>query len=56
MTNEELKDKEFADAYNKLVEKYKRAFAPIPAWRFSQDGNDFRLIIETRIVRLEESK
>ena len=55
MDEEEKKDKEFVDAYNKLCEKHKRTIRAVPAWRFSQDGNDFRLIIEIHVVRTEET-
>ncbi|KKL59596.1 hypothetical protein LCGC14_2213760 [marine sediment metagenome] len=48
---EEEKDQDFLDAYKKLCDKHKRGLSASPAWRFSQDGNDFRLIINMGIQR-----
>ena len=48
---EEEKDQEFFDAYKKLCDKYKRGLSAVPAWRFSQDGNDFRLVINLAVNR-----
>ena len=48
---EEVRDREFEAAYKKLCEKHQRGLTATPSWRFSQDGNDFRLIINMVINR-----
>lgn len=54
MSEEEKKiDEKFLKEYQKLVEKYKRTLSFSPSWRHSQDGNDFRLVINTTLQRLE---
>ena len=48
---EEEKDQEFLEAYKKLCDKHKRGLTATPSWRFSQDGNDFRLVINLAVNR-----
>ena len=52
---EEEKDQEFLDAYKKLCEKHKRGLTATPSWRFSQDGNDFRLVINMQVSRWQDN-
>jgi len=52
---EKQKDQKFLDEYKKLCEKYKRGLSTVPAWRFSPDGNDFRLIINIAVQRWPEN-
>ena len=48
---EEEKDQKFLEVYQQLCEKYKRGIQASPAWRYSEDGNDFRLIINITVSR-----
>ena len=48
---EEEKDQDFLDAYNKLCEEHKRSLGAIPGWRFSSDGNDYRVVIQMQVQR-----
>ena len=52
---EEEKDQDFLDAYKKLCEKHKRGLTATPSWRFSQDGNDFRLVINMQVSRWQDN-
>ena len=49
---EETKDQVFIDAYKALCEKHGRTLMSVPGWRFSQDGNDHRLIIQLQVQRM----
>ncbi len=51
---EEQKDQEFLDAYRRLCDKHKRGLTASPAWRYSQDGNDFRLQINLAVNRASD--
>ena len=53
---EEEKDEQFVEAYNKLCEKHGRSIITAPTWRFSADGNDFRLALVTKVNRMGEPK
>ena len=53
---EEQKDQEFLEAYKKLCDKHKRGLSATPAWRFSQDGNDFRLVVNLAISRWNDER
>jgi len=55
LRTEEQKDQEFLEAYKKLCDKHKRGLSFIPGWRFSQDGNDFRLIVNIQVSRQDGS-
>ena len=48
---EEKKDEQFLAEYKLLCEKHKRGITVVPGWRFSQDGNDFRLVLNTGVAR-----
>ena len=50
---EEQKDEKFLEEYNKLCNKHKRVVVPAPEWRFSQDGNDYRLTIKLLVAKQE---
>ena len=50
---EEQKDEKFLAEYEKLCAKDKRNVIGVPGWRFSQDGNDYRLVIELKVARQE---
>ena len=49
---EEVKQKEFLADIEKVYKKHGLVLTFVPGWRFSQDGNDYRLVIETRIAEL----
>ena len=51
LETEELKDKAFLDAYQELCDKHRRGLTASPSWRFSQDGRDFRLVIDLAVNR-----
>ena len=51
---EETKAQLFLDAYKALCQKHGMALVSVPGWRFSQDGNDHRLIIQTQVQILPE--
>ncbi len=53
---EQKKDEAFLADYQKLCNKYKRGLQASPAWRFSQDGNDFRLVINLSVQRWPEEQ
>jgi hypothetical protein len=53
---EEQKDQDFLDAYKKLCEKHQRGLSASPSWRYSQDGNDFRLVINLSVTRMQPDK
>lgn len=48
---EEEKDQAFLSDYQKVCNKHRRGLQASPAWRFSQDGNDFRLVINMSVQR-----
>ena len=48
---EEQIDQAFVEEYNKLCEKHKRRLTFRPDWRFSADGNDYRLTIVSVVSR-----
>lgn len=50
----EQKDQAFLDEYKKLCEKHSRGLSAAPSWRFSQDGNDFRLVINMQVTRMQD--
>ena len=52
---EETKDKAFIKAYELLCKKHGRSLAPVPGWRFSQDGNDHRLTLQLQVQRTPEN-
>jgi len=52
---EETKDQRFIEAYQALSKKHGRTLVSIPGWRFSQDGNDHRLVIQMQVQRLPEN-
>ena len=51
---EEQKDQDFLEAFKKLCDKHERGLSASPSWRFSQDGNDFRLVISMAVNRYEQ--
>ena len=53
MTEEE-KQKAYIEALAKFNEEQGYALAPSPAWRYSNDGNDYRLIIQMQVVKLNK--
>ena len=50
LTKEE-KDQKYLDEYEKLCVKHNRRIMASPNWRYSEDGNDFRLIINLSVMR-----
>jgi hypothetical protein len=48
---EEQKDEEFLKAYRELCDKHKRGLSTSPSWRYSEDGRDFRLVIDISVSR-----
>jgi len=50
LTPEEM-DAKFLTEYQELCDKYERGLSMTPAWRYSQDGNDFRLVINAGVQR-----
>ncbi len=48
---EEQKDQECLDAYKKLCDKHRRGINASPIWRYSDDGQDFRLQIQISVNR-----
>lgn len=53
---EEQKDQDFLDAYKKLCDKHQRGLSAAPSWRYSQDGNDFRLVINFTVTRAQPNQ
>ena len=51
--NEDDIDKKFLEEYQELCEKHKRGLSAVPGWRHSQDGNDFRLVVNIGVQRWE---
>jgi len=51
---EDEKDVLFWEEYQELCKNYKRGLTTTPAWRFSEDGNDFRLVINISVSRWNE--
>ncbi len=51
--SEEEKNQLFFDEYKKLCEKYGLRINAVPGWRFSSDGNDFRMVINLVVAQLE---
>ena len=47
-------DKKYLAEIEKVNKKYNRAITPVPVWRFSQDGNDFRLQIQLQVARMKD--
>ena len=45
-------DQEFLEAYRKLCDEHKRGLTASPAWRYSEDGNDFRLQLQLSVNRM----
>ncbi len=54
VVTDEQQDQAFLNAYQALCKKYNRTLAPAPVWRYSEDGNDFRLQINFAIKRNAE--
>jgi len=48
---EEEKDQKFLEEYEKVCKKHNRRILGSPNWRYSQDGNDFRLVINLVVAR-----
>ena len=51
---EEQKNKVFLEAYQELCDKHQRGLSFSPAWRYSQDGNDFRLTVNVQVIKFSE--
>ncbi|KKN11060.1 hypothetical protein LCGC14_1030390 [marine sediment metagenome] len=49
---EEQKDKDFQEAFEKLCEKHGRGITAIPSLRFSQERNEFGIVVNMSIHRL----
>ncbi len=51
---EEQKDQEFLSAYKTLCKRHRRELNAVPGWRFSPDGNDYRLALQIQVARWKE--
>lgn len=48
---DEQKDEAFMTEYKALCEKWQRGLSTFPAWRYSEDGRDFRMVINVSVAR-----
>ena len=52
--SEEQKDQDFLTAYEVLCKRHRRELNATPGFRFSQDGNDYRVVIQMQVARWRE--
>lgn len=56
MTSEKKTDQErvdeFLKEYRELCQKHKLQLIVTPQWRFSPDGNDFRLQLQEQVIKI----
>lgn len=53
-TEEEL-DQEYLIAYQDICTKFNRVLKARPDWRFSTDGNDWRMTLLMQVARMENN-
>ncbi len=52
--SEEQKDQDFLTAYQLICKRHRRELNGTPGFRFSQDGNDYRVVIQMQVARWRE--